>query len=233
MPLSGTFDTVSLSGVLQLLCTEKLSGILRATNNKEEFQLFISDGSIIYASESKKEDRLGSYLRRKGIMDELQLRECLSEARKKKQALGKIVVDKGFITLEMLEKVIYKQVEDIMFYLFLWEKGTFEFRMSKLNLQWMVVTKLSIMELVLSASRRADEMVILKEKLPDPNKKLKITKKSPTKEDNLSSQERLIYALVIDGDRSIRQIIMKSGYDDQAVYKAVDALLTKGIIQFK
>ena len=77
-----------------------------------------------------------------------------------KKALGKVLVEKGYITAENLEKLIHDQIEEIIFDLFVWDKGDFEYKDARLNLQGMVITRLNVVKLLLEASRRIDEMSI-------------------------------------------------------------------------
>jgi len=157
MTLKGSIQTVSLYGIIQLLCNEHKTGILRVFRNKEEYQIFYLEGSIIYAIESKKEARLGSLLIRDGLITEELLGACLELARERRQAIGRILIDEGHITLKDLEKYMYHQVEEIIYNLFLWPEGEFQYRDTKINLSWMVVVKLNTLELLVDAFRRVDE----------------------------------------------------------------------------
>ena len=150
MPLSGSLKTVSLTSILQLLSNEKQTGILRVTNQKEEYQIFILEGNIIYAIKSLERARLGELMVRGHVITRDQLNECLDIAKKEKLALGKILVQKGYVTSEILKEYIYKQVEEVLFSLFLWNDGEFNFDEAKLNLKWLVVFKLNIMKLIMS-----------------------------------------------------------------------------------
>jgi len=157
MTLKGSIQTVSLYGVIQLLCNEHKTGILRIFNGKEEYQIFYLEGSIIYAIESKKEARLGTLLIKDGLITAGQLDDCLKLARQRRQAIGRILIDKGHITVQDLENYMYKQVTEIIYNLFLWPEGDFQYRDTRINLAWMVVVKLNTLELLVDAFRRVDE----------------------------------------------------------------------------
>lgn len=157
MTLKGSLQTVSLYGIIQLLCNEHKTGILRVFKDKEEYQIFYLEGSIIYAIKSKKEARLGTLLIRDGRITEENLETCLGLARERRQAIGRILIDEGYLTLKDLEKYMYKQVEEIIYNLFLWPEGEFQYRDTRLNLSWMVVVRLNTLELLMDAFRRVDE----------------------------------------------------------------------------
>ena len=157
MTLNGSIQTISLYGVIQLLCNEHKTGILRIFNGKEEYQIFYLEGSIIYAIESKKEARLGTLLIRDKLITKDQLDDCLELARQHRQAIGRILIHEGHITLRDLKKYMYEQVQDIIYNLFLWPTGDFQYRDTRINLSWMVVVKLNTLELLVDAFRRVDE----------------------------------------------------------------------------
>ena len=158
MSLKGTLNTVSLAGVFQMLCDNRVTGILRVSGKKGEYQIYLLEGSIIYAVESTKEYRLGELLIIDEIISRDQLNNSLKEAKKMRVALGKILIEKKTISKETLKKYIFLQVEEIFFNIFRWEDGDFEYNDSKLILRWLSVIKLNTMGLILSASRRIDKL---------------------------------------------------------------------------
>jgi len=157
MTLRGSIQTVSLYGIIQLLCNEHKTGILRVFREKEEYQIFYLEGAIIYAIKSKKEARLGSLLIADRLITPEILEDSLKLARERRQAIGRILIDEGHITVKELEKYMYRQVEEIIYNLFLWPEGDFQYRDTKINLSWMVVVKLNTLELLVDAFRRVDE----------------------------------------------------------------------------
>ena len=157
MSLTGDIKTISLPGVLQLLSNENKTGLLRVKIDRHEYQIIFLEGAIAYAIESKKEARLGQLLINTGIITNEDLKRCVDEAKQKKQALGKVLVDTGFLSKETLYDFIYEQVKEILFDLFLCEKGQFEYSDMQFNPRWMVVIRLNNMNLMMDALRRVDE----------------------------------------------------------------------------
>jgi hypothetical protein len=200
-------------------------------NQKKEVKIYFQDGDIVYATGSQRESRLGYHLQSKGTISREKLHECLELGQKEKKAIGKVLVEKGYITLEKLEKIIHDQIEEIIFDLFIWEKGNFEYKDANLNLQGMVITKLNVVKVLLEASRRIDEMSILRKNIP--NDKI-IFRTSEQVQDNteikLNANEWKVLRL-IDGSRSVRQITDECGYDDFLVYKTLYSLLSSGLIE--
>lgn len=234
MNLQGDFEGLFLTSILQLLCNDQKTGLLRVTSGDNECKVFFEEGTIVYASGSQKESRLGYILRRDGIISAEQLQKCLSLGREQKLSLGKILVDKGYVTLSTLKKYNTKQVEEILYSLLLWKKGKFEYKDIKLNLEGMVITQLNPMKLILEASRRIDEMSVLNTVITSDNLVFRISGHVQNKEDEirLNANEWRILSL-IDGNRTIRQIVAQSGYDEFAVYKIIFSLNSYGLVEQK
>ncbi|MEA2082945.1 MAG: DUF4388 domain-containing protein [Thermodesulfobacteriota bacterium] len=231
MNLKGEFESLFLTSILQLLCDDRKTGVLLVTSGKKQSRVFFAKGTIVYATGSQKEARLGYILKSNGILSDEQLQKCLESGREKKQALGKILLDKGYISLDALEKYNRKQVEEILYNMLLWKKGKFEYTDTKLNLRGMAVTQLNPMKLILEASRRVDEMSILTEQITSNRLVFKISGKVEKKEGiKLNANEWRILSL-IDGSRTVRQVIDKSGYDEFAVYKILYSILSYGLIE--
>ncbi|MCP4219067.1 MAG: DUF4388 domain-containing protein [bacterium] len=158
MSLRGEIETISIISIFQLLYNDRKTGTMRIWRGDTEVSVIIRNGSIAYATSSKKEARLGSLMLDKGTITIEQLEKCLAIGKQKRQALGKVLVDQKFITLEELEKFIRTQVEEILLSVLPWPNGNYEYKDTHLNLDGMVLTQLDIMSVVLDASRRLDEM---------------------------------------------------------------------------
>ncbi len=231
MNLQGDFEGLTLASILQLLCNDQKTGLLTVKCDNDESRVFFEQGTIVYASASLKEARLGFLMRSDGVISAQQLQKCLAFAKAEKIHLGKILVDKGYISLDTLKKYNTKQVEAILFNLLFWKKGRFEYKDAKLNLKGMIVTQLNPMKLILEASRRIDELSVLKEFIPSDRMVFKMSGKVQSKEEiKLNANEWRILSL-IDGTRSVRQIMNESGYDEFAVYKIFFSVISSGLIE--
>jgi len=233
MNLQGDFEGLTLASILQLLCNDQKTGVLTVTSDTEESRVFFDQGTIVYASASLKEARLGSLMRADGVISADQLQKCLAQAKEEKMHLGKILVDKGYISLETLKKYNTKQVEAILYNLLFWKKGRFEYKDAKLNLKGMIITQLNPMKLILEASRRIDELSVLQKYISSDRIVFKMSGKMQSKEEiKLNANEWRILSL-IDGARTVRQIIDESGYDEFAVYKIFFSVISSGLIEQK
>jgi len=157
MSLTGSIGTISLSGLLQLLSSEQKTGILSVRESGMEFQIFFLNGNVVYAIESQKIARLGELLVNDNQVTSKQLNECLKIAFKKKQALGKTLVESKLITKEILEKYLYFQVQEIVFTLFCMNEGTFEYKNTVFDMRWLIPVEINTLRLVMEALQRLDD----------------------------------------------------------------------------
>ena len=156
MSLTGNIGTISLSGLLQLLSSEQKTGILSVRQSDMEFQLFLLDGNVVYATQTLKVARLGELLVNDNHVTTAQLNECLKISVKKKQALGKTLVENNHITKETLEKYLYTQVQEIVFTMFCMNEGTFNYKNVQFEMRWLVPVEINTLRLVMEALERLD-----------------------------------------------------------------------------
>lgn len=231
MALTGNLKTFLLASILQLLHNDRKTGTLHLTNGDEEVKVIFKEGTIVYAMSSQKGARLGNYLVSKGVLSMELLEECLAEGKQKKLALGKVVVDRGIITGDVLTGFIHRQVEEIIYGLFLWDSGEFTYRDAQLNLSGLVVTQLDLTTMMLEASRRIDEMSVLRKQIPNTSVIFRLASKTRSPGDlELSSEEWRVLGLV-NGRRNVEQLVTESRMDKFVVYKILYSLSASGVIE--
>ena len=230
MSLKGSLENFHIASILQLLSSESKTGVVQVKNGPNEIKIIFNQGNIIYAQEMGKKDRLSQTLVKNGIISSDQLQECLGKAREKKIPLGSYLVEKGYISREILIRFVSMQVEQILYEPFLWEKGIFEYKSAGFDLDGMVAVNLNVMKIILEGSRRIDEMPILKKLIPSDQLIFKASTKGGPRTLNLNSNEWRILSLN-DGVRTVREVIQMSGYDEFAVYRLLNSLNAAGLIE--
>lgn len=232
MALKGNIETFYLSSILQLLCGDKKTGVLSIAEGDRRVNIYLKNGSIVYAAGTQKEVRLGYLLRSKGIISAEELQAALTLAKQRQERLGKILVEKGFISAETLKRFIHQQVRDILYDLFLWQRGEFEYLDKDVAIEDEFSADFNHMEIILEGSRRVDEWALLKKHIPHPDIVFRIGRTVEQGKDsiNLNASEWRLLSLV-DGRRTVQQIIADSGQEEFSVYRIMNSLISSGLIE--
>lgn len=233
MSIRGNLETFDMTALLQMLASEQKTGKLTLISETNQVQISFQDGDIVFATERRKNNRIGMLLFNNGLIDKKALDDSLAVSRRKKQFIGKALVEAGHITLAQLNEFLLKQAENTIYNVFLWKTGEFEYNDGELNLKALAGKRFSSMNILLEASRRIDELEVLKKKLPDEQAMLKLrssSKKDPGQKE-LSNEESLILSIIKGGNATIRQVIDQTGVDDFTGYKAIYSLASYGLVE--
>lgn len=231
MNLKGSFEPSSLASILQLLSNEERTGALTLTNGESEVKIFIKTGDVICATGSQKETRLGTLLTRDGLISAKDLAYSLSVAAETKQALGSVLVKKGFISEQVLKQTIHKQAEEVIFNLFVWKSGAFEYHDSDEVPKGALDTRIDIMNIIMEAMRRIDEMVFYMSQIPSDRMVFAISEKPVNMEDMHFSEKERRFISLIDSRRTVRDLIFTANYDDFSAYQLLNSLISSGVIE--
>ncbi|MDI6797733.1 MAG: DUF4388 domain-containing protein, partial [Desulfatibacillaceae bacterium] len=230
MQLKGSFEAASLASILQMLHNDAKTGELKLSSGDREVVIFLSNGSVIFARGNQQGMRVGSLLRSKGIISAAQLQQCLALARKNSTTLGSVLVSENIISHDMLNKVLAKQAQAAIHNVFLWQSGTFEYNDRTSPPEGILESPIDIMGIILEATRRIDEMSVLTKHIETDRVVFRISERFSERDRLKFNAIEWRFLSLIDGTRTVRQLIDESGYEDFAVYKVLNSLLSFGLI---
>ena len=229
--LKGTLDDFALSDVLRLLSASKKTGRLQLTRPAGTGYLSFADGDVVYAETELSSSLLGQKLLRSGAIDDGQLRLALDEQARRNERLGKVLLEAGSVTHDALEEAVRSQVQDAALELLCWEVGEFAWS-SAAPEEMDVDVSLSVENLILDASRRLEELDVVKRKISSPDVVLKMATRPPegASEINITPAEWRILVLV-DGTRSVAEIAAAAGVDVADAMRVAFGLASTGLIE--
>lgn len=231
MSLAGSLETFNIANLIQFLSSDQKTGVLQIGGGGNTAKIFIKSGFIVYATSSQQKFRLGHFLRSEGVLSDEKLQECLQLAEEKNQQLGRFLVEQGYISRSSLKDFLHLQAEEILYDIFLWEAGDFEYTDTPINIKEKLFIPLNPMGIIMEASRRIDEQSIIKREIPGEQLIFKISQKmGETEKLKLTKNERRILSLM-DGNRTVKQVINDSGYAEPATYKIIYSLKMAGFIE--
>lgn len=131
MAISGDIDTMPLADLFQWVEMNRKTGCLEVKWQHEwnimEKRIYFQNGTIVFASSNKQEERLGEFLIAKKLISKEDFESCLKEGKEKNKMMTDIMQARNLISKEQLTKFLTELAENIIYDLFRWETGTFSF----------------------------------------------------------------------------------------------------------
>jgi hypothetical protein len=131
MALEGTIQDFGLPDIFQLIGLQRKTGILSLTHEKdgETVTVTFENGMVVMADSSanRLEDRLGNVLVKQGKVTRERLEESLAVQKQTLQRLGHILASSSAITTKDLRDALQVQVSQIVFRVFRWRDGRYQF----------------------------------------------------------------------------------------------------------
>jgi tetratricopeptide (TPR) repeat protein len=229
MAIKGNLREAGLPDVLQLLAMGQKTGCLSLADRSNFGYIYFDRGRITYASIVNRRDRLGDLLVKNGMLDAAELAKAIEEQGRSPQLrLGEILVGRGSITRDQLEQHIRVQIEEAVYFLFTWNQGSFQFEPDQRPEEGAMLVSINPENLLLEGARRIDEWSLFEKKIPSLELVFEIDRAKPTEGLELSEEQRKILPLV-DGRRSVQEVIDESGMVEFDVGKALFGLIQAGL----
>ncbi len=131
MSLVGNLEDLGLGEILQIVSLSRKSGMLTLHSRGREGKVFFRSGQVIRASSSVFHQNLGEVLLQKGVIDLPTLKKSLSlqETEGFRERLGTILIKHFSVSSDDIEQVVREQIENVVYSLFAWAEGTFDFEL--------------------------------------------------------------------------------------------------------
>jgi hypothetical protein len=233
MSFTGNLKTVAFPDILQLLSTGKKTGILTITKGPAQKEICFKTGNIIYAtSKNASEDFLGTLLLKRGRINKTELERALLLHKSTGKRLGMVLVDMELFSREEIADCLKLQVEEIVYNLFSWDEGEFIFAEGKLPQIKDIFVELATMNVIMEGTRRIDEWLEIQKTLPRDSETLRIVLNPRVKASDITlSLEEFQVLSMVNGDRTLPDIIESSPVGEFATYRGIHKLLQAGLIE--
>ncbi|WP_243374462.1 response regulator [Geotalea sp. SG265] len=169
MSLVGNLEDLGLGEILQIVSLSRKSGVLALHSRGREARIIFRNGQVIRANSSSNQQNLGEVLIQKGVIDLSALKQALNIQKEAggSELLGTILVRHFNVSTETIEDVVREQIESVIYSLFAWAEGNFDFELqdtaeavdkTKMDpLQFMLEQGLNPQFLAMEGSRIIDE----------------------------------------------------------------------------
>jgi CheY-like chemotaxis protein len=251
MSLVGNLEELGLGEILQIVSLSRKTGVLSLHSKGREGSIFFRQGQVVRAASSLFQQSLGEVLIQKGVIDLAILRKALASQQEEdfQERLGNVLIKNFGISYETVEEVVREQVENIVFSLFSWFEGTFEFMVSE-HIETVEGTRLDPLQFILNqglnpqflameGSRLLDETIHAAEaEFPSGNDDvrgginpvLNLTDVTGRRSSTSSNQPKLKMPLIIvddDGNtlKALADGMLRHGFDVHAMTRSEDTLI--------
>ncbi len=234
LDLQGNIERFTLPEIFQLMSVGRKTGTLGIQRDDNIVMVYFQKGSVIYGYGPRKTYHIGRMLVENGRISPEQLDESISfqaENQSDGKRLGQILIEKQYIDRADLEGVIRRQVEELIFSLMSWDRGSFKFYENQFPTEEEITVNLSTENVVLEGMRRLDEMTRLKDYLPDFSMVYQLTPSEPGQKRDISlePEEWNVLALV-DGHRDVNEIVTASRLESIETLKHLASLQLAGLV---
>lgn len=228
MAIKGSLKEASLADVCQLLALGFKTGCLSVADGSRFGQIFFDRGRITYARIVNRRDRLGDLLVRDGVLAQAQLDEVLEEqSREPDRRVGELLVAHMFISRSDLTRYVRLQIEEAIYHLFTWSRGTFYFEVDE-RPEADILVSINPESLMLEAARRVDEWSLIEKKIPSLDLVFEVERARLSGSDVELTPEQQRVAPLFDGTRSVEQVVDETGLNEFDVGKALFGLIQAG-----
>jgi len=233
MPFRGNLRDYSLPRVLIELNRSRETGTLSITTSRFTKKIYIKEGNVIFASSTFEDDRLGEMLIKAGKITMEQYDKSVELLKSTGKRQGAILVELGYITPKDLFWGVKYQVKEIIYSLFQLDEGEYEFA-ENIPPDEVITLKISTNNLIYEGVNKINNLTRIRRDMPAAHTVFTLNE-DPSgifRGIDLSPQDARILSLV-DGTRSINQIIEQSRMNSFDVMRTLYVLWSTGFITQK
>ena len=232
--LKGSLREYSLPKILTDLHRKRATGTLAVSTPNFTKKAYLVKGDAVFAASSYEDDRLGEMLLKAGKITVEQYDKSVEILKRTKKRQGAILVDLGYLTPKDLFWGVKYQVKEIIYSLFQLEEGECEFVEGDVPTDEVITLKMSMGNLIHEGVKRIDNWTRIRREMPDTGIALTISKDPLNlfQEVELSQYDKKMLT-IIDGKKTIKEIIDSSWMNSFEAMKTIYVLWSIGILEEK
>src|SRR3990170_956198 len=229
MAIRGSLKEASLPDVLQLLALGQKTGCLSIVDRNNIAHVYFEKGRICYASIVNRRDRLGDILVKNGKISQEQLDQGIQrQMRERDKRLGELLIASGALSQADLEHYMRMQIQEAVYFLFTWTRGTFNFEADVRPEPRDFLVSINPESLLLEGARRVDEWSLIEKKVPSFDLIFVVEHGRLSQSDVTLTPEQQRIVPLLDGGRDVARVIEDSGLLEFEVGKALYGLIAAG-----
>ncbi|HEY0871240.1 MAG TPA: DUF4388 domain-containing protein [Acidothermaceae bacterium] len=227
MKLEGSLDAFSLPDIFQLLSFTKKSGGLHLRRGNVHGTVYFRDGSVTGASSDGGRQALARRLVGSGAVGDDELSAAVERAANDGVGVGRALLDAGAVDADLLRNLVAEQAVDAVFDLLRWSEGDFSFTVDEPGPDD-VGFSLGVEPIVNDARSRLETWEHACRVIPSPETVVALP--VAVREDPQISRGEWALLALVDGRRSVAQLVALAGRGDYSVVSQLAALIERGLL---
>ncbi len=223
----GALRDTSIPEIISAIFFAKKTGILTVSVNSISKEVFFRDGAPIFVKSALREETLGEVLIKNGLITEQQRTRTLQSMAEKNLRQGDALIDIGALSATELYQALKLQSNEKIVGLFTWRDGQYEFEEKEISTEGITVFDMWTPLLVLQGVLRHYEAPDIREILNEL-KDFVLTRRDnpPVAFEKLRfPKEVKSFIELVDGHRTLAQVVSDSPLDLSRTYQVLFALL--------
>lgn len=229
--LHGNLQAFRLADLLTLLHTGRRTGTLELRSLDREARVCFDAGAVVYAHSNQEPLRLGNILVRSKRITRAELKHVEEKLATVHEKFGRIAIQEKLLTEDELRAFLKVQVSEIIYDCFVWSDGEFEFGSLCAIPEYAVTIKIDLPNLIMEGARRIKVLEKCRELLPDSSAIYRVVKNPETEERITLTVDEWKVLFLINGARTLDDLIGDSGEELVNVYRVVYGLLANKLIE--
>ncbi|MGQ9571322.1 MAG: DUF4388 domain-containing protein [Thermodesulfovibrionales bacterium] len=230
--ISGLLKYFPIPDIFLELQRSGKTGIFEIRNGNICKKIYIQDGDIIFAVSNLEEDRIGEVLLKLGKLTLEQYYHSLDVMKKTGRRHGSVLIELGYLKPEEIFGIVTHHVEEIILGLFKWKDGKFVFKEGPLPSEELITLKPSAANLIYRGYKRIDNVTYIRNNFPPLDAILYYSSDPLNLFQDIKLYERDNEILsLIDGTRTVREILSSSPMNNFQTMKTLYALLNAKLIE--
>jgi hypothetical protein len=225
--LEGSLDAFSLPDIFQLLSFTKKSGGLHLRRGNVHGSVYFRDGSVTGASSDGGRQALARRLVGSGAVGDIELTAAVERAANDGTGVGRALLDAGAVDADLLRSLVAEQAVDAVFDLLRWSEGDFSFTVDEPGPDD-VGFSLGVEPIVNDARSRLETWEHACRVIPSPETVLALP--VAVREDPQISRDEWALLALIDGRRTVAELVALAGRGDYMVVSQLAALMERGLV---
>lgn len=228
LALAGDTRTVPLLSLMNLLGQSRETGRLVIKNGEIERVVLLKGGDVASVGSNLPRDRLGTFLVRLGRVQEADLERAQQLCQQTGQRIGQVLVQQGLVQPHELWSCIQEQITELFAEVTQWTDGSFVLYRLAPNYAFPSTPLLSMQGLLLEAVRRADEMSVFRERIPNVNARLRRTDKAARPD---LPEDEMAALLCLAPEASVNEVARRMQVNEFEATRLCYQLLKAGLIE--